>query len=71
MPAEMKTIRKHGLGANIMEISSREKTHVAIRANGHKSWSFNIAVVGMNDASAAEGMRNRFCDLEFHGVIIT
>lgn len=70
LTTEMVAIGEHSLGAELMKVGSRKKTNIAMRADRHKSGSFNFAVGGLDDASAAEAVRQSLFDFEIHCYII-
>lgn len=71
LAAEVVAIGKHGLSADGAQIGAREKTDIAVGADGHKSGGLDLAVGGFDDAGATETIREGFLDLKFHEIIIS
>lgn len=51
-------IGEHGLGTGSIQVVGGEKADVTVGADGHESRGLDIAVGGVNDAGAAEGVRD-------------
>ena len=63
----MIAVGEHSLGACGVQVFGGEEADIAVGTDGHEGGGFNVAVGGVNDASAAEGAGDGFFNFKEFG----